>query len=91
MLRRSDKTRSFGSAGDIMATVEQQDGVGPVFMVRFYEGEVAQDNKAAGWQPPTDPMQRLELVLDSCKDVDTIMANMPQAIRIAAKASSEQL
>jgi hypothetical protein len=27
MLRRSDKTKSFGSAGDILATVEQQDGV----------------------------------------------------------------
>lgn len=27
MLRRSDKTKSFGSAGDIVATVEQQDGV----------------------------------------------------------------
>ena len=40
--------------------------------------------------PPTDPVARLELVLDSCKDVDTIMSNMPQAIRIAAKASSEQ-
>lgn len=39
------------------------------------------------WVPPSDPMQRLELVIDSCKDVDTIMANMPQAIRIAAKAS----
>lgn len=27
MLRRSDKTKSFGSAGDLVATVEQQDGV----------------------------------------------------------------
>jgi hypothetical protein len=27
MLKRSDKTKSFGSAGDIVATVEQQDGV----------------------------------------------------------------
>jgi hypothetical protein len=27
MLRRSDKTKSFGSAGDVIATVEQQDGV----------------------------------------------------------------
>lgn len=89
MLRRSDKTKSFGSAGDIIATVEQQDGVGSVLMVRFYEGEVAQDNKADGWVPPADPMERLEVVLAGCKDVDTIMANMPQAIRIAAKTSQE--
>lgn len=27
MLRRSDKTKSFGSAGDLVATVEQQEGV----------------------------------------------------------------
>lgn len=39
------------------------------------------------WVPPADPVARLELVIDACKDVDTIMANMPQAIRIAAKAS----
>lgn len=115
MLRRSDKTKSFGSAGDILATVEQQDGVvrawlgrvqlgactnlvswhvcalallrptshktpsllwciaervtgwpcvclclsdvtsqGSVLMVRFYEGEVAQDNKADGCGSPGD-------------------------------------
>lgn len=27
MLRRSDKTRSFGSIGDVVATVEEQEGV----------------------------------------------------------------
>jgi hypothetical protein len=39
------------------------------------------------WVPPSDPVERLEMVLAGCKDVDTIMANMPQAIRIAAKSS----
>jgi hypothetical protein len=39
------------------------------------------------WVPPSDPIERLEVALAGCKDVDTVMANMPQAIRIAAKTS----
>lgn len=53
MLRRSDKTKSFGSAGDILATVEQQDGV-----VRAWLGRVQ-----PAWQRPGGGGACTDLVL----------------------------
>lgn len=38
--------------------------------------------------PPTDPEERLEVVLKSMPDVDTLMATMPRAIRAAVAVST---
>jgi hypothetical protein len=37
--------------------------------------------------PPADPEERLEVVLKSMPDVDTLMATMPRAIRAAVAVS----
>eukprot|EP00882_Tetradesmus_deserticola_P026787 GHRQ01029581.1.p2 GENE.GHRQ01029581.1~~GHRQ01029581.1.p2 ORF type:complete len:144 (+),score=41.48 GHRQ01029581.1:140-571(+) len=84
LLRRSNNG-GFGSAGDIVGTVEDTPGVGKVLMIRFYEGPTAQDSRIT--PPSTDPEERLEVVLKSMPDVDTLMATMPRAIRAAAAAS----
>ncbi|KAF6253947.1 hypothetical protein COO60DRAFT_366141 [Scenedesmus sp. NREL 46B-D3] len=84
-LLRRGKNGGFGSAGDIVGTVEDAPGVGKVLMIRFYEGPTAQDSRIT--PPPSDPEQRLEVVLASMPDVDTLMATMPRAIKAAAAAS----
>ncbi|WIA19188.1 hypothetical protein OEZ85_003833 [Tetradesmus obliquus] len=85
-LLRRGKNGGFGSAGDIVGTVEDAPGVGKVLMIRFYEGPTAQDSRIT--PPPTDPEERLEVVLKSMPDVDTLMATMPRAIRAAVAVST---
>lgn len=77
--------KSFVSAGDITAVVEEQNDKSNVLLIRFYEGPAAQRDRVGA--PPADPTKRLQAVLDSLVDVPVIMQAMPPAIRKAVLMS----
>ncbi|KAG2442435.1 hypothetical protein HXX76_002521 [Chlamydomonas incerta] len=70
---------NFDAAGVIQGTVEEVPGAGPVCMIRFFEGPAGMvDRRTAA---PSDPQQRLNTIIESLPDVDTIMSTMPVALR----------
>ncbi|KXZ56952.1 hypothetical protein GPECTOR_1g859 [Gonium pectorale] len=70
---------NFDSAGEIQGTIEDIPGKGSVFMIRFFEGPAGLVDRRTA--PPTDPQQRLSVVIDSLVDVETIMNTLPSALR----------
>eukprot|EP00879_Flechtneria_rotunda_P001049 GHRR01001186.1.p1 GENE.GHRR01001186.1~~GHRR01001186.1.p1 ORF type:complete len:189 (+),score=39.83 GHRR01001186.1:170-736(+) len=84
LLKRTN-SGSFGSAADIVATVEESPKVGQVLIVRFYEGPNAHEGRRS---VSSNDGERLDMLLASLIDVDTIMNTMPNAIRSAAAVST---
>lgn len=84
-LLKKSAAGNFDSAGEIQGTVEEAPGKGSVFMIRFFEGPTGLvDRRTAA---PSDPQERVEVVLQSLVDVDTIMQTMPLALRQGVAAA----